>query len=73
MLEKDTEQRIIILFSDYKSLLRVHGLSWIVDENPKVAISNITESLKPAVLKKRIKDDLGLSHADLKKDFLKLM
>jgi hypothetical protein len=51
----------------------VHGLSWIVDENPKVAISHITESLKPPVLKKRIKADLGLSHADLKNDFLKFM
>jgi hypothetical protein len=64
---------IIMLFSDYKSLLRVHGLSWNVDENPKVAISHITESLKPPVLKKRIKDDLGLSHADLKNNFLKFM
>jgi hypothetical protein len=28
--EKDAEQRIIMLFADYSSLLRVNGLSWLL-------------------------------------------
>jgi hypothetical protein len=73
MSEKYTEQRIIMLFSDYKSLLRVNGISWIAYDNPKVAISHITESLKPNALRKRIKDDLSFSHTALKKLFLCFM
>jgi hypothetical protein len=73
MSEKDTEQRIIMLFSDYKSLLRLKGISWIVKDNPKIAIGHITECLKPAVFRKRIKDDLKLSHTELRKDFLLFM
>jgi hypothetical protein len=73
MSERDTEQRIIMLFADYKSLLRANGMDWLVAENPKMAVNHITDALKPNILKKRIKDDLTLSHTDLKKDFLRFM
>jgi hypothetical protein len=73
MMETDSEQRIIMLFTDYKSLLRIHGLSWLVEENTKLAVEHIIDALKPSILKKRIKDDLTLGHINLKKDFLGFM
>ena len=73
MSEKDTEQRIIMLFADYRGILRNHGLAWIVDENPKTAVNHIVDALKPSILKKRIKDDLTFGHIALRKDFLGFM
>jgi hypothetical protein len=73
MSEKDPEQRIIILFSDYQSLLRQSGMGWLVNENPKMASSHITDALKPSILSKRVKDDLNFGHTNLKKDFLLFM
>ena len=72
MSEKDTEQRIIMLFADYRGILRNHGLAWIVDENPKTAVNHIVDALKPSILKKRIKDDLTFGHIALRKIFLDL-
>jgi hypothetical protein len=54
MSEKDTEQRIIMLFADYCGILRNHGLAWIVDENPKTAVKHIVDALKPSILKKKM-------------------
>jgi hypothetical protein len=70
MLEKDVEQRIIMLFVDYSSLMRTNGLSWVIEQNPKVSIGHIVGVLKPIALQKRLHDDLEFSHAELKKDFL---
>jgi hypothetical protein len=73
MAERDCEQRILMLFADYKSLLRLNGMAWLVYDNPKLAVSHITDALKPSVLKKRIRDDLSFGHIGLKKDFLLFM
>jgi hypothetical protein len=73
MAEKDTEQRIIMLFADYQSLLRANGLSWIVKDNPKLAVDHIMEVIKPFALKKRLRDDLDLAHVGLENDFLGFM
>jgi hypothetical protein len=73
MAEKDTEQRIVMLFTDYSSLLRMNGLSWIVKDCPKIAIGHILETLKPKPLQTRVRGDLELGHTHLKKDFLKFM
>jgi hypothetical protein len=72
MSEKDTEQRIIMLFADYRGILRNHALTWIVDENPKTAVNHIVAALKPSILKIRMKDDLTFGHIDLRKHFLYL-
>jgi hypothetical protein len=71
--EKDAEQRIIMLFAEYSSFLRVNGLSWLLEKNPTVAVGHIIEALKPIRLQKRIKDDLSLAHVALEKDFLQFM
>jgi hypothetical protein len=72
-VRKNSEQRIIMLFADYRGILRNHGLAWIVDENPKPAVNHIVDALKPSILKKRIKDDLTFGHIGLRKDFLGFM
>jgi hypothetical protein len=73
MSEKDLEQRIVMLFTDYSSLLRMHGLSWLIKEHPKVAVWHIVDALKPNALQARIRGDLDFAHAHLKKDFLLFM
>jgi Reverse transcriptase (RNA-dependent DNA polymerase) len=73
MSEKDPEQRIIMLFADYKNILRVNGISWLVDKNPKMAVHHITEALKPSILRKRVKDDLTFSYTELERDFIQFM
>jgi hypothetical protein len=73
MGETDTEQRIIMLFADYASLLRSNGLSWITEGNPKIAVGHILDALKPKPLKARVKDDIEFAHSHLKKDFLSFM
>jgi hypothetical protein len=73
MTEKDCEQRVLILFADYKSLLRKNGMAWLVDENTKMSVNHITDALKPSALKKRVQDDLNFGHIGLKKDFLGFM
>jgi hypothetical protein len=73
MAEKDTEQRTVMLFTDYSSLLRMNGLSWIIKDCPKIAIGHILETLKPKPLQTRVRGDLELGHTHLKKDFLKFM
>jgi RNase H-like domain found in reverse transcriptase/Reverse transcriptase (RNA-dependent DNA polymerase)/Integrase core domain/Integrase zinc binding domain/Chromo (CHRromatin Organisation MOdifier) domain len=73
MAEKDTEQRVVILFADYTSLLRANGITWIIKQNPKVAVGHIVDALAPKMLQKRVREDLEFSHCELKKDFLAFM
>jgi hypothetical protein len=72
MSEKDTGQRIVMLFTDYSSLLRMHGLSWLIKEHPKVAVWHIVDALKPKALQARVRGDLEFAHVHLK-DFLLFM
>jgi hypothetical protein len=69
MLEGYHEQRMIMLLSDYESLLRLHGMGWLVTDNTKVAVAHITDALKPSILSKRVEDDLNFGHAHLKRTF----
>jgi hypothetical protein len=73
MAEKDVEQRVVMLFVDYMSLLRTNGLAWLTKENPKVAIEHIIEALRPKPLQKRAGEDLNFSHCSLIKDLLSFM
>jgi hypothetical protein len=71
--EKDDNQRILILFADYTSLLRVHGLSWVIQDHPKKAVEHILDAITPKHLQSRLRDDLAFSHENLKKDFIASM
>jgi hypothetical protein len=70
MAEKDAAQRIVMLFADYTSLMRVHGLSWVIAEHPKVAVGHLVAALRPVPLQRRIREDLEFSYEPLAKDFL---
>jgi hypothetical protein len=69
LTEKDPEQRVIMLFTDYTSLLRVNGLSWVIADRPDLAVSHILEAIKPKPLQRRLMDDLEFAHKPLKKNF----
>ena len=45
MTEKDTEQRIVMLFADYTSLLRVNGLLWIIEDSPNSRLATYSTRL----------------------------
>jgi hypothetical protein len=62
-----------VLFADYTSLLRVHGLSWVIAEHPKVAVGHLVAALRPAQLQRWIREDLEFSYEPLAKDFLNFM
>jgi hypothetical protein len=67
--EQDPDLRIVLLFSDYTKLLRAQGLTWILTENTKVAVSYIVGALRTLQLQQRIKDDLEFSHKGLNRGF----
>jgi hypothetical protein len=58
MNEKDVSHRVITLFADYTTLLRNNGLSWVIKDKPKIAVSHIVTALRPNPLQKRIQEDL---------------
>ena len=69
--ESDAKLRIIKLFSDYKTFLRVRKWSAILEENPKVAVEQLCDLLKPDALRTKVTNDLQLSKRELRKDWKK--
>jgi hypothetical protein len=67
LTEKNPEQRIIMLFNDYTSLLKVNGLHWVIADCPDLAISHILEAINPKPLQMRLMDDLEFAYKPLKK------
>jgi hypothetical protein len=67
--EQNPDLRIVLLFSDYTKLLRAQGLTWILTENTKVAVSYIVGALRTLQLQQRMKDDLEFSHKGLNRGF----
>lgn len=51
----------------YHELLRRHGLSWIVNDNPKVAVQHFLSAVRPDSLRARLESDLEFSHHHLRK------
>lgn len=56
-------------FVSYKSILHCHYLSWMTDENEKVAVYHVLSSICPETLQDRFESDLYLSRYDLRQDF----
>eukprot|EP00180_Rhodochaete_pulchella_P004096 Plantae.Rhodophyta-Rhodochaete_pulchella.ctg7553.p1 GENE.Plantae.Rhodophyta-Rhodochaete_pulchella.ctg7553~~Plantae.Rhodophyta-Rhodochaete_pulchella.ctg7553.p1 ORF type:complete len:129 (-),score=19.30 Plantae.Rhodophyta-Rhodochaete_pulchella.ctg7553:832-1218(-) len=48
------KSRIENLFVSYRSLLRRHGLSWIVKDNQKVAVFHFLSAIRPESLRSRL-------------------
>jgi hypothetical protein len=63
--EKDAHMRIMRLFADYASLLREHGIYWLIAKNPKKCTKHITNALRPEELKRRIESDVNFKDTSL--------
>ena len=61
--------RVESLFILYIMLLRKHGLSWVQDSNPKVAVYHVLSAIKPKTLCNRLENDLEFGKTELRKDF----
>jgi len=73
MSVKSAQGRMKLLFVEYKSLLRAHGLKWVTDKTPKIAIKHVISAVKPAQLRTRLEQDIAFSHHDLRADFTGFM
>eukprot|EP00171_Calliarthron_tuberculosum_P004298 IDg4298t1 len=69
MHNKDASSRMKGLFIDYHTVLRKHGLNWILTVNQKVAVQHVISAIQPYKLRKRLENDIQLAHHDLRKDF----
>lgn len=61
------------LFRDYHALLGNKDLTRVMEENPKLVISHIVSSVRPATTKERLQADLSFSQHALRKDFRTLV
>lgn len=67
--DSDAESRIENLFVSYHSLLRRHGLSWIIKDNQKIAVYHVLSAIRPESLRSRLESNLDFSHHHLRKNF----
>lgn len=54
---------------DYNTLLRINRLSWVLEENDKVAVQHIISEIRPVKPKSRLESDIAFAHHELKKYF----
>lgn len=69
MRNADATSRIKNLFVNYHTLLRKHGLTWLLDCNKKMAVQHVLKAIGPAKVQRRLRGDLGSSHFELQIDF----
>lgn len=73
MADTNAKSRIENLFVAYHSVLRRHGLSWILEDSPKIAVYHVLSGIRPQNLQNRLQSDLDFSHHELRKDFKTFM
>lgn len=69
MTDKDGRSRIETLFVSYKTLLRQHGLPWIVDDKEKLAVNHVLYATNPEPLRLRLESHLERSYSHFQKTF----
>lgn len=57
----------------YHSLFWHNGLSWILEDNQKVAVGHVLYAVRPKNLQERLESNLRFSKTDCRKDFSKFM
>ena len=62
MSNRNARSRMQSLFVDYHSLLDRHGLTWIIEENQKLAVAHVLSAIRPVTLRERLTSDLSFSH-----------
>lgn len=73
MADSNAQSRIENLFISYHTLLRRHGLSWLLTDNQKLAVHHVLSAIRPEILRSRLESDLDFSHHHLRKDFKAFM
>lgn len=71
MTDKDDWSRIKTLFFCYKSILRRHGLSWVTNDDERVAVYQVLSANRPETLRDRLESDPScriMAYADSSKD-----
>lgn len=73
MSDGHATSRMENLFISYNGLLRRHGLSWLPNHNPKMAVRHVLAAVKPESLRLRLDLDLRLRHPEFKSDLSSFM
>lgn len=71
MHNKEVISRMNNLFVGYQTVLRKNGLSWVVAENPKVAVQQVLSAIHSPKIQSSLSSDMELAHIDIGKDFSK--
>lgn len=70
---KSARSRMGLLFMAYSTLLSRHGLKWVKDSNPEMAVGHVVSVIKLQELHKNLQSDLDPVYKDLRKDFKRFM
>ena len=73
MRDEDSVSRTQNLFASHHALLRKHGVSRIMEDNPKIAVRHVTSALRPKTPRTRLESDLSFGYIHLKTDFKAFM
>lgn len=61
--------RMEFLFLAYTKLMIINGLQWIPQRNQRMELPHVMGAIRPGQLRERLKSDVELHKADLKKNF----
>lgn len=73
MSVKSADERIKLLFLSYTSVLRRHGLKWVLESNQKLSVQHVVSAVKPTPLRQRFEADLDFAYSHLRKDLKPFM
>lgn len=73
MSDRNAKSRMRNLFVSYRTILRRHGIEWILEDNEKVAVKHVLSAIRPNTLRQRLESDLEFAYHSLKKDFTGFM
>lgn len=65
----DVGSKMKDLFVQYNSILTKNGLKWVLEDNQKLAVSQVLNDVCPAALKERLDEDLKFTYPRMKKEF----
>ncbi len=69
MHDPSATSRMQSLFIQYHTLLRKHGVQWVLVDAQKVAVQHVLSAIQPKSLQDRLRSDLEFAHYHLRKDF----
>lgn len=73
MRDTNALSRMRNLFVTYHLILCRHGLSWLPETNPKVAVNHVLQAVRPGSLCTRLQSDISFGYYSPKSDFRAFM